>query len=626
MYNKIQKALSAAKVCLASLLVLTGSTSNAGEPEYRVQSGVDPSGMPFTVEGNFKDGFLVDGTITAGTTEKDAYVFKGSTFPKKIMVGTLQYRDGRKFKGSFQAEGITTFFYRNGSETRLDGCTYTGFFEHNNLTGKGSVACPGKTITGTFEYSQPKGPATIDFSDGRQLKLSFRNGLESGKGELTYPSGILEAQVYVEGKTVLSIPRLPKSIATSCTGIPENWALLQGNCGAAGLEGDAELVRTYDGDPEKARSIQAQRISGRIKKVKAISEVRYETIPFSASEPSIRILGNINERLEFTKGTLLLMHHYMRGARAAEWSVSYKGDFSGFKPNGKGQCALADVSSFEQCEMQAGQRVDLAFKDRTAAQAQRAEEIQAEARRQNAEADRQAAQAERDAEAAWRSAPSRVTIIGTASQRSDPNKSMRELKEVAANSTRILADIERAKIEGAAERKDNKLSTTRAQGGGNPSPTQHEQTKQARNQTSLSQPSLSTDKTTNDGFERKPVAKPPQESAESTMPTVTVKEAVAVCERNGNDYWICDGPVQKTLVGDKGTAGLTSQLTLAGCPSPRNERSSPDGKGKLFLCGFGLNSYDRDVARLRGFSTPRYSYKCTAKNCNPLADSREIDQ
>lgn len=626
MYNKIQKALSAAKVCLASLLVLTGSTSNAGEPEYRVQSGVDPSGMPFTVEGNFKDGFLVDGTITAGTTEKDAYVFKGSTSPKKIMVGTLQYRDGRKFKGSFQAEGITTFFYRNGSETRLDGCTYTGFFEHNNLTGKGSVACPGKTITGTFEYSQPKGPATIDFSDGRQLKLSFRNGLESGKGELTYPSGILEAQVYVEGKTVLSIPRLPKSIATSCTGIPENWALLQGNCGAAGLEGDAELVRTYDGDPEKARSFQAQRISGRFKKGKAISEVRYETIPFSASEPSIRILGNINERLEFTKGTLLLMHHYMRGARAAEWSVSYKGDFSGFKPNGKGQCALADVSSFEPCEMQAGQRVDLAFKDRTAAQAQRAEEIQAEARRQNAEADRQAAQAERDAEAAWRSAPSRVTIIGTPSQRSDPNKSMRELKEVAANSTRILADIERAKIEGAAERKDNKLSTTRAQGGGNPSPTQHEQTKQARNQTSLSQPSLSTDKTTNDGFERKPVAKPPQESAESTMPTVTVKEAVAVCERNGNDYWICDGPVQKTLVGDKGTAGLTSQLTLAGCPSPRNERSSPDGKGKLFLCGFGLNSYDRDVARLRGFSTPRYSYKCTAKNCNPLADSREIDQ
>ena len=626
MYNKIQKALSAAKVCLASLLVLTGSTSNAGEPEYRVQSGVDPSGMPFTVEGNFKDGFLVDGTITAGTTEKDAYVFKGSTSPKKIMVGTLQYRDGRKFKGSFQAEGITTFFYRNGSETRLDGCTYTGFFEHNNLTGKGSVACPGKTITGTFEYSQPKGPATIDFSDGRQLKLSFRNGLESGKGELTYPSGILEAQVYVEGKTVLSIPRLPKSIATSCTGIPENWALLQGNCGAAGLEGDAELVRTYDGDPEKARSFQAQRISGRFKKGKAISEVRYETIPFSASEPSIRILGNINERLEFTKGTLLLMHHYMRGARAAEWSVSYKGDFSGFKPNGKGQCALADVSSFEQCEMQAGQRVDLAFKDRTAAQAQRAEEIYAEARRQNAEADRQAAQAERDAEAAWRSAPSRVTIIGTASQRSDPNKSMRELKEVAANSTRILADIERAKIEGAAERKDNKLSTTRAQGGGNPSPTQHEQTKQARNQTSLSQPSLSTDKTTNDGFERKPVAKPPQESAESAMPTVTVKEAVAVCERNGNDYWICDGPVQKTLVGDKGTAGLTSQLTLAGCPSPRNERSSPDGKGKLFLCGFGLNSYDRDVARLRGFSTPRYSYKCTAKNCNPLADSREIDQ
>ena len=626
MYNKIQKALSAAKVCLASLLVLTGSTSNAGEPEYRVQSGVDPSGMPFTVEGNFKDGFLVDGTITAGTTEKDAYVFKGSTSPKKIMVGTLQYRDGRKFKGSFQAEGITTFFYRNGSETRLDGCTYTGFFEHNNLTGKGSVACPGKTITGTFEYSQPKGPATIDFSDGRQLKLSFRDGLESGKGELTYPSGILEAQVYVEGKTVLSIPRLSILISTSCTGIPENWALLQGKCGAAGLEGDAELVRTYDGDPEKARSFQAQRISGRFKKGKAISEVRYETIPFSASEPSIRILGNINERLEFTKGTLLLMHHYIRGARAAEWSVSYKGDFSGFKPNGKGQCALADVSSFEQCEMQAGQRVDLAFKDRTAAQAQRAEEIYAEARRQNAEADRQAAQAERDAEAAWRSAPSRVTIIGTASQRSDPNKSMRELKEVAANSTRILADIERAKIEGAAERKDNKLSTTRAQGGGNPSPTQHEQTKQARNQTSLSQPSLSTDKTTNDGFERKPVAKPPLESAESTMPTVTVKEAVAVCERNGNDYWICDGPVQKTLVGDKGTAGLTSQLTLAGCPSPRNERSSPDGKGKLFLCGFGLNSYDRDVARLRGFSTPRYSYKCTAKNCNPLADSREIDQ
>ena len=276
--------------------------------------------------------------------------------------------------------------------------------------------------------------------------------------------------------------------------------------------------------------------------------------------------------------------------------------------------------------MQAGQRIDLAYKDRTAAEARRAEEIHAEAWRQNAEADRQAAQAERDAEAAWRSTPSRVTIIGTPFQRSDPNKSMRELKEVAASSTRIVADIERAKVEGATERKNNKLSTTSTQNGGNPSPTQHEQTKPAQNQTSLSQQPLSTDKTTNDGFERKPVAKSPQEPAKSTLPTVTVKEAVAVCERNGNDYWICDGPVQKTLVGDKGAVGLTSQLTLAGCPSPRNERSSPDGKGKLFLCGFGLNSYDRDVARLRGFSTPRYSYKCTTQNCNALADSREIDQ
>ena len=626
MYNKIQKILSAAKVCLASLLVLTGSTSNAGEPEYRVQSGVDPSGMPFTIEGNFKDGFLVDGTVTAGTTEKDAYVFKGSTFPNKIMVGTLQYRDGRKFKGSFQAQGITTFFYRNGSETRLDGCTYTGFFENNDLTEKGNVACPGKTITGTFEYSRPKGPATIDFSDGRQLKVSFRDGLESGKGELTYPSGVLEAQVYVEGKTVLSIPRLPRSIATSCVGVPENWALLQGICGAAGIDGDAELVRIYDGDPVKARSYRAEKISGSFKNGKALSEVRYETIPFSGSEPSIRIIGNMNERLEFTKGTLLLMHSYISGARAAEWSVSYKGEFSGFKPNGKGQCALSGVSSFEQCEMLAGQRVDLAFKNRTAAEAQRAEEIHAEARRRNAEADRQAAQAELDAEAAWRSTPSRVTIIGTPSPRSDPNESMRELKEVAANSTRIVADIERVKAEGAAERKSNELSTTRTQDGGNPSPTQQQQTKPARNQTSLLQQSPSTDKTINDDFERKPVAKPPQESAESTMPTVTVKEAVAVCERNNNDYWICDGPVQKTLVGDNGTTGLASQLTLAGCTSPRSERSSPDGKGKLFLCGFGLNNSDRDVARLRGFSTLRNSYKCSAKNCTTLADPREIDQ
>ena len=626
MYNKIQKVLSAAKVCLASLLFLTGSTSNAGEPEYSVKNGVDPSGMPFTFEGNFKDGFLVDGTITVGTTEKDAYVFSGSTFPKGIMVGTLQYRDGRRFKGSFRAQGITTFFYGNGSETRLDGCTYTGFFDNNALTGKGSVACPGKTITGTFEYSRPKGPATIDFSDGRQLKASFRDGLESGKGELTYPSGVLEAQVYVEGKTVLSIPRLPKSISATCAGIPENWALLQGKCGAAGIEGNAELVRTYDGDPASARSYRAERISGIFKKGKAISEMRYETIPFSGSEPSIQILGNMNERLEFTKGSLLLLHHYIRGARATEWSVSYKGDFAGFKPNGKGQCSLSDVGSFEQCEMQAGQRIDLAYKDRTAAEARRAEEIHAEAWRQNAEADRQAAQAERDAEAAWRSTPSRVTIIGTPFQRSDPNKSMRELKEVAASSTRIVADIERVKAEGAAEKKRNELSTTRTQDGGNASPTQQQQTKPARNQTSLSQQPLSTDKTTNDGFERKPVAKSPQESAKSTLPTVTVKEAVAVCERNDNDYWICDGPVQKTLVGDKGTVGLTSQLTLAGCPSPRNERSSPDGKGKLFLCGFGLNSYDRDVARLRGFSTPRYSYKCTTQNCNALADSREIDQ
>lgn len=65
------------------------------------------------------------------------------------------------------------------------------------------------------------------------------------------------------------------------------------------------------------------------------------------------------------------MHHYIRGARATEWSAFYKGDFAGFKPNGKGQCSLSDVGSFEQCEMQAGQRIDLAYKDRTAAEARR---------------------------------------------------------------------------------------------------------------------------------------------------------------------------------------------------------------------------------------------------------------
>lgn len=74
-------------------------------------------------------------------------------------------------------------------------------------------------------------------------------------------------------------------------------------------------------------------------------------------------------------------------------------------------------------------------------------------------------------------------------------------------------------------------------------------------------------------------------------------EALSYCWQTG-DFWFCDGPVQKTVLGFRND--IDGARDQSGCPNPSSSR--PFAEGTLFYCGFDLKdgpsgkaTWNRDI-------------------------------
>lgn len=89
-------------------------------------------------------------------------------------------------------------------------------------------------------------------------------------------------------------------------------------------------------------------------------------------------------------------------------------------------------------------------------------------------------------------------------------------------------------------------------------------------------------------------------------------EAFAICrqsEKNGK--WWCDGPGQNLILFDSPT--VEDALDGVGCSSATSAAGArtKDGKpAELYRCGFGLRSFDRNIAKIHGVVTAPRSYMC----------------
>jgi putative methionine-R-sulfoxide reductase with GAF domain len=92
-------------------------------------------------------------------------------------------------------------------------------------------------------------------------------------------------------------------------------------------------------------------------------------------------------------------------------------------------------------------------------------------------------------------------------------------------------------------------------------------------------------------------------------------ETIALCWTNKDETrWFCDGPVQKTAIGEK---TLESALKATGCNDWSNTRNRPyPGKpqGKIYFCGRGEQEGDRKILNIYKLSKNvqilRHEYQC----------------
>lgn len=105
-----------------------------------------------------------------------------------------------------------------------------------------------------------------------------------------------------------------------------------------------------------------------------------------------------------------------------------------------------------------------------------------------------------------------------------------------------------------------------------------------------------------------------------------VPEAIAACwSNNQRTKWFCDGPLQETLVSE---SDITKVRDLSGC-NPRDgeiHEISTSGQYRVFGCGRGLRSGERDMRKRRGVSGGSNMYRClkqdmdAGKICRQLSD------
>ncbi len=636
-------------VVLTALAFMISGCATTPDPEPGSSSGTI-KGVPWSAEGMFVGPRLVEGTITYGTSGPNSHVWKG-TNDGTFLTGTLVRGDGRRFEGVIKPDTSdgSIMQYIRGRETRTDGCVYEGSFENQLLTGPGKIICPERTSVGVFKGGMLEGEATITYANGNKRHVSnFRNGRYGGtstllyadgrklvegydhNGNITglatldYPNGDQDKMLYRTGVLLMSVP-VKRNVATltSCAALPTGWYLLKGNCVDGKPSGEVELWHKDGGE----------RILATYKDGLPVGKSTLEWLVLvPLSEQALSIYGTMHPRLYMTEGIAREAQLTLDGKNVLLFPY-WQGGFLYNIPHGTGLCMYE--GKYEPCEMRAGKRVDVVQVERdkiTAARtAQAIARLNAEFQQEKAERERRQAVKDREREAAFERQRQAAEDMRRAASRSpgvfSPEasaKTAREFQAIAESNARMQSQIQAAKQQ--LDRQSNEQQRA----------VNDEAARRAREAESRSQAERTRLAQAQEEARSKEMRE--QQSREETRratssvttppakPTTTVPEGVAICHRNQQDYWFCDGPAQKTSVGDKGDSGLKSQLGLAGCPTPRSERASPDGHGRLFLCGTGLKGGARDVPKLRGFTVARQTYRCESGRCDSLSDSREITQ
>ncbi|MDP1773419.1 MAG: hypothetical protein Q8L15_14175 [Methylobacter sp.] len=105
-------------------------------------------------------------------------------------------------------------------------------------------------------------------------------------------------------------------------------------------------------------------------------------------------------------------------------------------------------------------------------------------------------------------------------------------------------------------------------------------------------------------------------------------EALAICrqsEKSGK--WWCDGPGQELLLVD--SPSVEDALNGVGCSSGTSAAGGTTKGGKsadVYRCGYGLNSWDRDIKKIHGLTTAQRSYMCpelNGGNCTTIYDGQD---
>ena len=312
---------------------------------------------------------------------------------------------------------------------------------------------------------------------------------------------------------------------------------------------------------------------------------------------------------------------------------------------GKGRCAVN--GAFEACEFRQGQRVDALFQQRMAQrQAQELAIRQAEAEDAANRARHEEARQQRQALAqkiteCRRSAEEQSGINTTctcdAAGEIYCNNHNKGINALLGALDGISAAAQES-VDASTESLNNMIAAQRAaelqaqseadQYGGESAPaaTLSESERaaiaaQVAAQLATPQPTVTTPVAT----QPKPVTQSTESSASTKQPEAEpvsnneiLPEAVAVCRKNGGGYWFCDGPIQMTSVGEQGEEGLAKVRATSGCRSPRSQAGTTSDGWTIYLCGYGLDSYDRDLVSIRHLVLPRLSYNCpNAKDKDP---------
>lgn len=333
----------------------------------------------------------------------------------------------------------------------------------------------------------------------------------------------------------------------------------------------------------------------------------------------------------FTQGQLFVLEDQ-------KWHLLYEGGFEAGELHGKGICG----DQKEPCLWEHGKRVDALF---LARQKQRAEQREAERRREQAQAELMLLQMEQQDEEQRLADVARCQkqaqedtdedTIATCDDQGNIHVEKKSAEIMARQQAmyQTLVNVTDALVANANQgQATSSYNTADASSYNPPDSTARlnelqqqiqaaQQRLQAEQQAAAQtrQPVDSHTPTQTDAAASTPARATPPAQWDSAMP-----EALAVCWHNDQNSWFCDGPLQTTLVGEK---EINDVRKLVGCRTSDSEihELGSTGRYRVFGCGRGLRSGERDMRPLHGVSGGN-QYRCLKKDndagkiCTQISD------